>query len=286
MSITPCGPTTATDADPTGQSAISAFRSIEPIPSSVSHRAGVRPPGECASIAPVVDIDDGKRIALLDDTGRERDPLLDVALGPALLSAVAAEGGADRLRMYRPRPTLAFSGRDCAAPGIGAAAAAAGLPTFRRCGAGRAVERPPTTPVRCVWIMLGRQRTSTFGPERSAPRFVEFGELLTGALRAVGVDARLGPVPGEYCPGEFSINDGRGHKLVGTAQRLVRGGWLFGTVILVDRPGAVAGRPGPACTTRSSWPGTRNRRCGAEQRPGRHGRRGRLRSAHRLLAPG
>jgi len=43
-------------------------------------------------------------------------------------------------------------------------------------------------------------------------------------------------VPGEYCPGEFSINDGRGHKLVGTAQRLVRGAWLFGTVILVTDP--------------------------------------------------
>jgi len=37
-------------------------------------------------------------------------------------------------------------------------------------------------------------------------------------------------VPGEYCPGEFSINDGHGHKLIGTAQRLVRGAWLFGTV--------------------------------------------------------
>jgi len=67
-------------------------------------------------------------------------------------------------------------------------------------------------------------------------RFTGCGELLVGALRAVGADARLGPVPGEYCPGEFSINDGRGHKLVGTAQRLVRGAWLFGTVILVTDP--------------------------------------------------
>src|SRR6478735_1641247 len=41
---------------------------------------------------------------------------------------------------------------------------------------------------------------------------------------------------GGYCPGEFSVNDGHGHKLVGTAQRLVRGGWLFGTVILVTDP--------------------------------------------------
>ncbi len=60
--------------------------------------------------------------------------------------------------------------------------------------------------------------------------------MLVGALRTLGVDAALGPVPGEYCPGEFSINDGHGHKLVGTAQRLVRGGALFGTVILVADP--------------------------------------------------
>src|SRR4029077_18956367 len=57
-----------------------------------------------------------------------------------------------------------------------------------------------------------------------------------GAPRDLRGDAQVGPVPGEYCPGEFSINDGRGHKLVGTAQRLVRGGWLFGTVILVTDP--------------------------------------------------
>ena len=74
------------------------------------------------------------------------------------------------------------------------------------------------------------------GPQEIRPRFIEYGELLVGALRTLGVDAVLGPVPGEYCPGEFSINDGHGHKLVGTAQRLVRGGWLFGTVILVADP--------------------------------------------------
>ena len=168
-----------------------------------------------------------------------RDPLLDTALGPALLQAVAGAGGPETLRIYRPRPTLAFSGRDCAAPGIGAAADAAEAANFapvRRGPGGRAAAYH--TGALCL-DHVGVEVSGApgaFSPQQIRPRFIEFGEVLTGALRAVGVDARQGPVPGEYCPGEFSINDGRGHKLVGTAQRLVRGGWLFGTVILVTDP--------------------------------------------------
>ena len=172
---------------------------------------------------------------LVDDTvRRSRDPLLDIALGPALLQQVAEGGGPELLRVYRPRPTLAFSGRDCASPGIAAAAAAAraaGFVPVRRGPGGRAAA-----------YHRGALCLDHVGPDpdgiatirlAGSPRF---GELLAGALRELGVDAELGPVPGEYCPGEFSINDGHGHKLVGTAQRLVRGGWLFGTVILVADP--------------------------------------------------
>jgi len=241
----------------------------------------VQPPGPgCASIADVVDSETRpdrsararkeRRICVIDEVVREfggwaagdRDPLLDSALGPALLQLVAGAGGrvgpdqgpsgllravpvgpgegAETLRLYRPRPTLAFSGRDCAAPGIGAAAQAAlaaGFSPVRRGPGGRAAAyHAGALCLDHVGVDGSGGAPGAFGPQQIRPRFIEFGELLTGALRAVGVDARLGPVPGEYCPGEFSINDGRGHKLVGTAQRLVRGAWLFGTVILVIDP--------------------------------------------------
>jgi octanoyl-[GcvH]:protein N-octanoyltransferase len=182
-------------------------------------------------------------IRLIDETaGRadpDRDPVLDVALGAALLQQVGA-GASELLRVYRPRPTPAFSGRDCASPGIEAAAAAAvahGFAPVRRGPGGRAAAYHPGT------VCLDHIGPITAGPTRPGsgpdvdqirPRFTLFADLLTGALRSLGVDAQLGPVPGEYCPGEFSINDGRGHKLVGTAQRLVRGAWLFGTVIVVE----------------------------------------------------
>lgn len=182
----------------------------------------------------MVDIDDGKLITLLDETAQQRDPLLDIALGPALLSAIAAGGAsAQQLRLYRPGPTLAFSGRDCATEGIGAAAAAAraaGFEPVRRGPGGRAAGYHRES------LCLDHVAADPHGRTEIRARFTGFGELLVEALRAVGADARLGPVPGEYCPGEFSINDGHGHKLVGTAQRLVRGGWLFGTVILVTDP--------------------------------------------------
>lgn len=177
-------------------------------------------------------IDDGpaKRITLVDDTAIERDPLLDAAIGPALLADAGRTGGPDRLRLYRTAPTVGFSGRDCATPGIEAAAAAAraaGFAPVRRGPGGRAAAYHRGA------LCLDHVSADDDGRTDIRARFLGFGELLVEALRAVGTDARLGPVPGEYCPGEFSINDGHGHKLVGTAQRLVRGAWLFGTVILV-----------------------------------------------------
>lgn len=178
-------------------------------------------------------------ITVIDEVaGGGRDPLLDSALGPALLSQVAASGDPELLRLYRPRPTLAFSGRDCATPGIAAAAAAArsaGFTPIRRGPGGRAAAYHRGA------LCLDHLGPDPDGIANIRPRFAAFGELLVGALRDLGVDARLGPVPGEYCPGEFSINDGHGHKLVGTAQRLVRGAWLFGTVILVADPEPVRG---------------------------------------------
>ena len=40
-------------------------------------------------------------------------------------------------------------------------------------------------------------------------------------------------MPGEYCEGEFSVNDSGRAKLVGTGQRITRSGYLFSAVIMV-----------------------------------------------------
>src|SRR6185436_412499 len=72
-------------------------------------------------------------------------------------------------------------------------------------------------------------------------RFATEGARLAGALASLGVDARVGEVPGEYCPGAYSVNARGRVKLIGTAQRLVRGGALLGASIVVgDGPGVRA----------------------------------------------
>jgi octanoyl-[GcvH]:protein N-octanoyltransferase len=67
-------------------------------------------------------------------------------------------------------------------------------------------------------------------------RFSRAAEALASGLRELGVDAGVGPVPGEYCPGDFSVHAGGATKLIGTAQRLTRHGFLFSAVVLVADP--------------------------------------------------
>jgi len=168
---------------------------------------------------------------------QSRDPLQDIAIGPAWLRQVAAGEAAPALRIYRPRPTVAFSGRDCLEPGIPQAIRVAREHDFvpvRRGPGGRA------TAYHRGAVGLDHIGSGPHQFDGIRQRFHAFGQLLAEALRSLGVDAQVGPVPGEYCPGEFSVNDGRGHKLVGTAQRLVRGGWLFSSMIIVTGAQSVA----------------------------------------------
>ena len=58
--------------------------------------------------------------------------------------------------------------------------------------------------------------------------------MITGALRGLGVDARVGEVPGEYCPGAYSVNARGATKLAGIGQRMIRGGAHLGGVVVAS----------------------------------------------------
>lgn len=142
------------------------------------------------------------------------------------------------LRLYRPVPTVAFGQRDARLPGFADAADAVRRlgfePTVRRAG-GRAAAYHQGC------LIVDHIQPEADAVALAKPRFKFFGELFTQALKSLGVDAAVGEIPGEYCPGEFTVH-GRGSKggvegalkLVGTAQRVVSGAWLFSSVIVVE----------------------------------------------------
>jgi lipoate-protein ligase A len=87
----------------------------------------------------------------------------------------------------------------------------------------------------CLVFDFACRDTMGVGP----PDFFErTSNTIAGALRALGVDARVGPVPHEYCPGPYSLNARGVLKLVGTSQRAIRGARLLSGMLAfgpVDR---------------------------------------------------
>jgi octanoyl-[GcvH]:protein N-octanoyltransferase len=165
-------------------------------------------------------------------TGRAGDdPALDLSLAPALLELVASGRRGPLLRVYRPLPTVAFGRRDSFLPGFPRAAAAArgrGFTPVIRSAGGRAAAYHDG----CLVV-------DEIVPEADAmpairDRFAAGAESQARALQGLGIDARVGGVPGEYCPGEFSVNARGQTKLIGAAQRIIRGAWLFSAVVVVS----------------------------------------------------
>jgi octanoyl-[GcvH]:protein N-octanoyltransferase len=159
-----------------------------------------------------------------------RPPALEVAVAHALVEEVN-EGLFDAvLRVYRPAPTVAFGRLDALRPGFATAAAAArrhGFEPVLRAPGGHAVAYHEG----CLGIdeLLGEQDPIAGMHQR----FAASGELVAGALRSLGVEARVGRVPREFCPGEFTVNARGAVKLVGTAQRVLRHASLLAASVAV-----------------------------------------------------
>ena len=162
--------------------------------------------------------------------GFPQDPALDVAVGHALLERAARGEIGPTLRVYRPGPTCAFGRLDTLSSGFAAAVDAArahGFAPVMRQPGGHAAAYDAGA------LCLDEVRPEAEALPSLQPRFEAAGALFASALRAVGVDARVGEIPGEYCPGRWTVSARGRVKLVGTAQRLVRGGSLLGAVVLV-----------------------------------------------------
>ena len=158
------------------------------------------------------------------------DPALDTALSRAVLERVAAGERPATLRIARPGPMVAFGKQDAVArgyPAAVAAARAAGFHAVLRLAGGRAAVFHEDTIELALAIPDPEPRAGIHH------RFEEASQLVAAALRGLGIDARVGEVQGEYCPGGYSINARGRVKLVGLGQRLIRGAAHIGGVVVV-----------------------------------------------------
>lgn len=161
----------------------------------------------------------------------DQGPALEASLSAVLLRAVASGEQRPVLRCYRPSRTVAFGRRDTFLPGFAAAARAArdhGFAPVIRAPGGRAAAYDEG----CLIVEEIMPAADSLAGIQE--RFAREAERYADALRRFGIDARIGEVPGEYCPGAFSVNAAGQRKLIGAAQRVVRGGWLLSTVVVID----------------------------------------------------
>ena len=143
-----------------------------------------------------------------------------------------ARGGsrAETLRLYVAQPGVAFGPRDAASPRYASArraAEAAGVDAAVRLAGGRPVVFHEGV-LGFSWALPDLE-----GRRHIQERFQRISSLCRDVLRGFGVDAHVGPVAGEYCPGECSVNAGGAVKLAGFGQRVVSSAVHVGGLIVV-----------------------------------------------------
>jgi len=166
----------------------------------------------------------------------------DAAYSRAVLELVATGAAPETFRLYQPDDVLAFSSVDAASAGFSkavAAARAAGFEPALRLAGGRAAVFHRETLAFAWTIPAAESRDGIHA------RFGQISEIVAAALRRLGVDARIGEVPGEYCPGEYSVNARGARKLMGVGQRVIRGAAHVGGVIVVRDSDRVSKALGP-----------------------------------------
>ena len=158
-------------------------------------------------------------------------PELSTAVSRTILERVAAGELPPTIRIHRPGREVAFGRQDLASPRYEAAAEAAraaGFAAVERLAGGRAAVFHEGT------IAIARAYADPQPPKRTYARFEEMAGLIAATLRGLGVDARVGEVPGEYCPGAYSVNARGAVKLSGIGQRMIRGGAHIGGVVVAS----------------------------------------------------
>lgn len=158
-------------------------------------------------------------------------PALDVAVSHSILAAVARGDLGPVFRLHVPGRVVAFGRADRVQPGYLQAVRAAGAHGFgavERLAGGRAAVFHESTLAFALAIPEDDPRAGI------GDRYREIAGIMLSAFESLGIDARIGELPGEYCPGHWSVNVAGRVKVMGVGQRLVRGAAHVGGVVVVD----------------------------------------------------
>ncbi len=157
------------------------------------------------------------------------EPSFGTAVSHALLVRVSHGELPATFRLHAAQPVLSFGKQDALHSGFGDAvevARDAGFTPVMRLAGGRAAVFHEGT------LAFAHATPEDMPREGTRERFEATGELLVSAFRRLGVDARIGEVPGEYCPGAWSVIAGGRIKLAGVGQRLISGAAHVGGVVV------------------------------------------------------
>lgn len=155
---------------------------------------------------------------------------LDTAIARALLLRAAEGVVSESFRLHVPGRVVAFGKHDTLTAGYHEAVAAArdrGFHAVERLAGGRAAVFHELT-LSFSWTIPDADPTSGV-----TPRFEMLADLVVAAFARLGIAAEVGEVPGEYCPGRYSVHHRGKTKLMGVGQRLTRGAAHIGGVIVV-----------------------------------------------------
>jgi len=165
-------------------------------------------------------------------THHDQDPALDTAISTALLRQVASGDIGPTLRIFTPDRIVAFGSQDRTRPGYPAAIAAVGelgYTGIERLAGGRAAVFHEGT-IAFAWSMPESEPKT--GIEQ---RYEALTSIIIDALDRLGVAGSVGELPGEYCPGRFSVH-ANGGKVMGVGQRLIKAAAHVGGVLVVHSP--------------------------------------------------
>jgi lipoate-protein ligase A len=156
-------------------------------------------------------------------------PENEIEVAPKLLRYSIDKSAGTFARIYRPQRTVALTSRDKSTDGYSNAllqAKSLGFTPVLRSPGGRAVAYHEES------LVLDLMSHDANPHELINERFEAIGEIFIETFDRLGIHAEIGQLHREFCPGKYSVIS-QNVKLVGTAQRITRGGWLIGASVIV-----------------------------------------------------